>query len=133
MEEKRDRFMKYIRTEDGHIFDLSIFAPKIIKNPSESKDLTIYLNTYGYGKIVNQADTIEELCDEFVVINKESKNHSLIEIEKDGNRYTTDKITHWIETLEKKLKRFEIYGAIWTDKGLTYVAKMNDKGELELL
>ena len=26
-----------------------------------------------------------------------------------------------------------IYGAIWTSKGLIYVAKMNDKGELELL
>ena len=26
-----------------------------------------------------------------------------------------------------------VYGAIWTDKGLIYVAKMNDKGELELL
>ena len=26
-----------------------------------------------------------------------------------------------------------IYGAIWTDKGLIYAAKMNDKGELELL
>ena len=26
-----------------------------------------------------------------------------------------------------------IYGAIWTDKGLIYVAKMNEKGELELL
>lgn len=25
-----------------------------------------------------------------------------------------------------------IYGAIWTDKGLIYVAKMNEKGELEL-
>lgn len=27
----------------------------------------------------------------------------------------------------------ELYGAIWTNKGLIYVAKMNDKGELELL
>ena len=27
----------------------------------------------------------------------------------------------------------EIYGAIWTDKGLIYVAKMNDKGELCLI
>ena len=26
-----------------------------------------------------------------------------------------------------------IYGAIWTDKGLIYVAKMNEEGELELL
>lgn len=28
---------------------------------------------------------------------------------------------------------YEIYGAIWTDKGLIYVAKMNEKGEFELL
>jgi hypothetical protein len=27
----------------------------------------------------------------------------------------------------------KLYGAIWTDKGLIYVAKMNEKGELELL
>ena len=28
---------------------------------------------------------------------------------------------------------YTIYGAIWTDKGLIYVAKMNDKGDLELI
>ena len=38
-----------------------------------------------------------------------------------------------IKTAKKHLEKFEIYGAIWTDKGLIYVAKMNDKGELELL
>ena len=27
----------------------------------------------------------------------------------------------------------KIYGAIWTDKGLIFVAKMNNEGELELL
>ena len=27
----------------------------------------------------------------------------------------------------------DLFGAIWTDKGLIYVAKMNEKGELELL
>jgi hypothetical protein len=26
-----------------------------------------------------------------------------------------------------------IYGAVWTDEGLIYVAQMNKKGELELL
>ena len=26
-----------------------------------------------------------------------------------------------------------VYGAIWTDKGLVYVIKMNEKGEFELL
>jgi len=30
-------------------------------------------------------------------------------------------------------KDWTIYGAIWTDKGLIYVAKMNDKGEFELI
>ena len=29
--------------------------------------------------------------------------------------------------------KYNIYGAIWTDKGLIYVAKMNDKGDLELI
>ena len=26
-----------------------------------------------------------------------------------------------------------VYGAIWTNKGLMYVAKLNDKGELKLI
>lgn len=64
--------------------------------------------------ILKQADTIEELCDAFV----------------------------FEETYPSGLKRHIItedvcvgtqFGAIWTDKGLIYVAKMNDKGELELL
>lgn len=62
-------------------------------------------------EIIKQADTIEELCDEFVFGNviislKEAKRDCEI-----GN----------------------VYGAIWTDKGLKYVAKMNEKGEFELL
>ena len=28
---------------------------------------------------------------------------------------------------------WEFYGAIWTDKGLIYIARMNIKGDLELL
>ena len=64
--------------------------------------------------IINQADTIEELCDEFVVEDKDEFA-----------------IFHNFK-LAKQTKGI-IYGAIWTDKGLTYVAKMNSKGELELL
>lgn len=86
-----------------------------------------------FGKIIKSSDTIEELVDEYVSINKENKFHSLIEIEKHGNRFTRDKITSWVETLEKKLKKCDIYGSIWVDGNLIKVAKMNEKGELELL
>lgn len=73
-----------------------------------------------YGKLIKQADTIEELCDAFV--------------------YVTD-IKRQIVTQYKEQciyffegeKPIAYYGAIWTEKGLIYVAKMNDKGELELL
>ncbi len=74
-------------------------------------------------EIISEADTIEELCDEFV--------------------YGIDKINekplvaqqNFLETKIKiaKLFKCDLYGAIWTDKGLIYVAKVNDKGELELI
>lgn len=71
------------------------------------------------------ADTIEELCDEFVVL-KPDKKFLLA-----NNNFDYIK-TIWRGN-ENAKKSDYIYGAIWTDKGLIYVAKMNDKGELELL
>ena len=114
--------MKYIRTKDGIIPALKI-------------DEHHFQGTKQGEKIpdwsVKQADTIEELCDEFVgLLNKNI----------DEPQYNTflrigDKL--WFDDLEdcqnNKEWCSEIYGAIWTDKGLIYVAKMNDKGELELL
>lgn len=92
--------MKYIRTKDG-----------IEKLDADREHLAKYMN----GK---QADTIEELCDEFVFIKGNSKN-------------VFPPITY---NKQKDIKFFdEIYGAIWTNIGLIYVAKMNEKGELELL
>lgn len=78
-------------------------------------------------QVINQADTIEELCDEFVVFDKEQPNGKLLYYK-------------GFENLKKEFIDFErdkedcvVYGAIWTSKGLIYVAKMNDKGELELI
>ena len=60
------------------------------------------------------SDSIEKLCDEFVY------------------EYQTGAMV-----INKKIIAMpdivKTYGAIWTDKGLIYVAKMNEKGELELL
>ena len=79
------------------------------------------LKTVRTSKIIKKADTLEELCDEIVrVCQPNTKNE-------------------WHFVLGNKDSQFLIgnkhidYGAIWTDKGLIYVAKMNDKGELELL
>lgn len=108
--------MKYIRTKDGiynaikefRIGDM-IFAPY-----------------NGLVKIIDQADTIEELCDEFVDTSDlrgtntggwlydefDSKNKCLVYYEHDERK------TIPLNEFEDK-----IYGAIWTDKGLIYVAK----------
>ena len=74
---------------------------------------------YNKTSILKGADTIEELCDEFVIFNSNGICVGII------GDYKTAKY--------KCPYKSTIYGAIWTDKGLIYVAKMNDKGELELL
>lgn len=110
--------MKYIRTKDG-----------IILNPAP---LYCGNNEFGtcMGEEARQADTIEELCDEFVLDhplfgdNCKCLYHSF-EKAKNGIKKRSDNAHN--------LYDFIIYGAIWTDKGLIYVAKMNKKGELELL
>ena len=72
--------------------------------------------------IIKQADTIEELCDEFVAYHK------------------TLKLTYVIRKMPfvEQDENFNIYGAIWTEWGLKYVAKMkgilpNGEREWELL
>ena len=73
------------------------------------------------------ADTIEELCDEFVCENEHWVNHKYMSPE-------IEDCINYKDSCEKFSKTpTNLYGAIWTDKGLIYVAKMNDKGDLELL
>lgn len=70
----------------------------------------------------DEYDTIEELCDEFVVTGDLIINRvydSMQEIDK------------WKHLCSKM--NITIYGAIWTDKGLIYAAKLNDRREWELL
>lgn len=104
--------MKYIRTKQGCIVDTTNMHPETLK-------------WYQEVHLLKQADTIEELCDALVniVYGGHGKPHWEV-------RSIYDR------TWKKDYKNdsdWSIYGAIWTDKGLIYVAKMNDKGELELL
>ncbi len=75
-----------------------------------------------FGKIIKSSDFIEELCDEFVLLDKEL-NHRHIVTSPKGFMPSKD---------------YELYGAIWIDGDhdepiLKSVARINEKGELELL
>ena len=112
--------MKYIRTKYGKIFS-------VLVSDQVSKD-EVAMDIIGFriqtalkqnkciakkDNILKIADTIEELCDELVHIT-DIGNHILGQF---WSPYSSD----------------IVYGAIWTDKGLIYVAKMNERGELELI
>lgn len=115
--------MKYIRTKNGELhFNLGETQNGIIVEYNYLGDgLDLAVN---YEAIKKQADTIEELCDEIVIERKEKPYHSNSPIGK-------SKSWKAYQPLVKVVKG--IYGAIWTKKGLIYVARMNDKGELKLL
>ena len=106
---------KYIRTENG-IYELCWV--------NNDEYYSTKKGIFHASQILKQSDTIEELCDEFVGVSK-----------------VLSTIDYFIITDRLAIKKPNeiitfsggIYGAIWTDKGLIYVAKMNDKGEWELL
>ena len=112
--------MKYIRTENG-IYEVSEKATYCGKN--------FYYTTAEVTledvDVISQADTIEELCDDYVMVNKDWKKPSFVEKEIADKWHLKEKAT--VD------KGYTIYGAIWTSKGLIYVAKLNDKGELVLI
>jgi hypothetical protein len=94
--------MKYIRTTSGIYKIYEFEGQKVVEWNGE--------------KVISQAYTIAKLCDEFVHVSNYYKllTHNF----KDAKNDHSD--------------NEELYGAIWTDKGLIYVAKMNQEGKLEL-
>lgn len=118
--------MKYIRTNNG-IYELknnmsienAIYS--MFGKFEKTNEKHLFRNGKHLGKVIDQADTIEELCDEFVLKNENVFTKPQM-LEDDYNGIDLN-----------YYKNEDIYGAIWTDKGLIYVAKMNNKGELELI
>ena len=113
----------YIRTKDG-----------IYKVESTLRDNGI-VKGYNVGEmgfirkdqVIKQSENLEELCDEFVVFDKEQPNGKLLYYKGFEN------LKKEFIDFEKDKEKVVVCGAIWTDKGLIYVAKMNSTGELELL
>ena len=116
--------MKYIRTKDG-IFEL--LENGLSQTPIEVQNALI---TGDY----NQADTIEELCDGFYL-----DDDALMLIERFyhywamGDNFSNDHDGYYTMYRKDFEEGASFYGFIKTNKGLIYVAKMNDKGELELI
>ena len=115
--------MSYIRTKDGKIHmsysDYQSFDKLWVCKKLYTLGDFYYVRR---SRIVAQANTIEELCDCFVVIDKEKVF---------PNQVYDKRHLYTLKTRENT--RFIIYGAIWTNKGLIYVAKMNENGELRLI
>ena len=121
--------MKYIRTKDrllkfvnetadfNHLRNRDVKVYWCEDNRVRTRELIGVIDD----EVIKQADTIEELCDEFVIkayISSYPQIYHSVDLK---------------ELNEHREKDTEVFGAIWTSKGLIYVAKMNDKGELELL
>ena len=132
--------MKYIRTKDG-IYE--ILEKHKLPIGGEIYYITncINKNFYSY-EVIKQADSIEELFDEFrgIWINyyeSEKKDaHEEYHYDKGKNVFYAD----FDELTPKEaIEKFDIfYGAIWTDEGLIYRARMkgvlpNGKIDWELL
>ena len=140
--------MKYIRTKDGRILSLNEFKYEkkyhwYRPNEKYLDRLDIGFTCWHWcfddeydlipevlGKIMVEkikreeckfADAIEELCDKWILLKDNEK--PLI---KDVFSVSYCK-EHY------KDKGYECYLTIFTNKGLIYVAKMNEEGELELL
>ena len=135
---------KYVRLKEGKIIDLTNKDYFINENdlvlheqydtvgsaPADPKSMVSlsvaiieHHNEYNFvGIIEKHADTIEELCD-LVIYTTWSGDKGIDEI----NELKLHK-NNFLNGYYSDLKL-----AIWTNKGLIYVAKMNEKGELELL
>ncbi len=114
---------KYIRTKDGIYEVESEFLDnegKWIGYNIVGDDMTIILRI----QVIKQSDNLAELCDEFVIDWLPTNHKDIFGIDEYSKKIIESCIGN---------SKTNVYGAIWTDKGLIYVAKMNDDGELVLI
>ncbi len=110
---------KYFRTKDNKIYKVDSIAYIEGDTPYYCVES---VDDFSFEQIINVADTIEELCDGFMIFSDYDK---LVPLAVEENLGTLLKCYYE--------KDYIIYGFIKTSKGLIYVAKMNDKGDLELI
>lgn len=132
--------MKYIRTKDS-VYEVNSYIEqngKIVEFQSvkyidkNDKTTTISMKKFYKEEILKEADTIEELCDGFyndILNDFDCFGFDRLYIYNDFESFKSD----WIGYRIHDNWQGNGYGFIKTDKRLIYVAKMNEKGELELI
>ena len=116
----------FVRTENGIYETIKCLGDGscYCNNGNKNK----YISSF---EILKQSDNLADLCDEF-----RYEFNNFLKHEKCWRDSNTDM---WYDydtdiDISFSLKAIStIKGAIWTDKGLIYVAKLNEKGEFELL
>lgn len=114
--------MRYARTIDGTVNEIlaeSDNAVTLRPNGFARPDWHIECRK---SKILKESDDVEKLFDEYVV--DAFGAHCNCQKKEDFDKL--------VDIFPPDFN-FKMYGAVWTDRGLIYVARMNDKGEWKLL
>jgi len=122
---------RYIRTKDGKIYDTDRYAyhwstPRFIGLGISINESVLIPKS---DLVKEPTDKLPELCDAFVTVTKDGQKHTY---------HSYDGCVLAMMKCEEEKIEIKSYGAIWvTGKDgepiLRSVAKMNEKGELELL
>ena len=115
--------MSYIRTKNG-VYE--VIKNKLGECIKIDGGFVILEDVRLIEQNIRESDNLTELCDEFVYYNPKTQIEKY-RYEYYHNLSEKDHDLKWLK--EGKI----IYGAIWTLKGLIFVAKMNEKGELVLI
>ena len=115
----------YIRTKD-RIFKVTNDKYGVIEENGVFKIHCENMGHHWYSEldVIAKSENLAELCDEFVLFDKPFNTYGVFDKKVINYKWLKEHRTIYPSKL------CIIYGAIWTNKGLIYVAKMNDKGEL---
>ena len=75
-------------------------------------------------QVIKQSESLFELIDEFVVIRDNTKINQLVR---------TDNIKYLKDMTKDDKRIIAVKGAVWTDWGLKYVARLTEDGGVELI
>lgn len=122
--------MKYIRTKGGVYEVVDTYEVKyVIGYTEDGFEISIYKEN-----VIAQSDNLAELCDAYVFVSKSGETHYIYGFDYDMGVKVNGSRIEWDEAFKKHLlENGTVYGCIWTPKGLIYVAKMNEEGNLVLI